>query len=106
MQIQGHAQVLIDMVDFEMKLQKTADAGRFYHESSVLNGPQHTNESGWLNLEKGFNYETIRELMKKGHRIKFDVDAYGGFLGIMRDSINGIYYGAAESSFDGQVSGY
>lgn len=106
MQIQGHAQVLIDMVDFELKLQKTADAGRFYHESSVLSGPQYTNESGWLILEKGFNYEIIRELMKKGHRIKFDVDAYGGFLGIMRDTINGVYYGAAESRFDGQVSGY
>jgi gamma-glutamyltranspeptidase/glutathione hydrolase len=63
-------------------------------------------DSGWVNLETGFDYQVIRELMKMGHRIKFDVGGYGGFQAIMWDDVNKVYYGASEFRKDGQAAGY
>ena len=43
---------------------------------------------GFVNLESGYPYETVRELMKKGHDVRFDLGGYGGYQAIkveMRD---------------------
>lgn len=106
MQPQGHVQVLVNMIDFEMNLQEAGDAMRISHEGSTEPTGNPMSDGGWVNLESGFNYETIRELMKKGHRVKFDLGGYGGYQAIMRDPVSGIYYGASESRKDGQAAGY
>ena len=62
-------------------------------------------DGGILNLETGFSYETIRALMRKGHKIQFANGPYGGYQAIMRDE-NGVYWGASESRKDGQAAGY
>ena len=57
-------------------------------------------------LESGFPYESIRELMRRGHQVKWDLGGYGGYQAILYDVKNGVYYGASESRKDGQAAGY
>ncbi|MBS4062326.1 MAG: gamma-glutamyltransferase [Bacteroidetes bacterium] len=106
MQPQGHVQVLVNLIDFGMNLQEAGDAGRISHEGSTEPTGNPMTDGGWVNLESGFNYEIIRELMKMGHRIKFDVGGYGGYQAILRDLKTGVYYGASESRKDGQAAGF
>lgn len=51
-----------------------------------------------------FDYENIRDLMRKGHRVRFSLGIYADYQAIMRK--NGVYYGASESRKDGQAAGY
>ncbi len=106
MQPQGHVQILVNLIDFEMNIQEAGDATRICHESSGEPTGNPMSDGGWLNLESGFNYEIIRNLMKAGHRVKFDVGSYGGYQAIMRHPVSGVYFGASESQKDGQAAGF
>ncbi len=106
MQPQGHTQIVCNLIDFGMNLQEAGDAPRISHEgSSEPTGEKMTN-GGVVSLESGFDYETIRELMSKGHYIRFEKGPYGGYQAILYDSKNKVYYGASESRKDGQAAGY
>lgn len=106
MQPQGHAQIVINLIDFDMNLQEAGDAPRMQHIGSTEpTGGKMTN-GGQVLLESGFEYETIRTLMSKGHRVGFGLGSYGGYQAIMYDSKNKIYYGASESRKDGHAAGY
>ena len=105
MQPQGHAQIVINMIDFGMDIQEAGDAPRIHHtESSEPTGEKMTN-GGVLNLESGFSYATIRQLMRMGHKIQFANGPYGGYQAI-RIKENGVYWGASESRKDGHAAGY
>lgn len=105
-QPQGHAQIVVNLIDFGMNLQEAGDAPRIRHSgSSQPTGSKMTN-GGTLNMESGFDYRTIRELRKKGHRISFGVGIYGGYQAIGIDLENRVYTGASESRKDGQAAGY
>ena len=109
MQPQGHVQIVLNLVDFGMNLQEAGDAPRIYHTgSSEPTGAATMVDGGTLQLESGFSAETVRELMKRGHRIGYDLGGYGGYQAIMRErSGDGfVYYGASESRKDGQAAGY
>jgi gamma-glutamyltranspeptidase/glutathione hydrolase len=105
-QPQGHAQIVVNVVDFGMNLQEAGDAPRMRHRgSSQPTGSVMTN-GGTLYLESGFAPETLRELSKKGHRIGFGVGMFGGYQAIGVDLENKVYTGASESRKDGQAAGY
>lgn len=105
-QPQGHAQVVVNMVDFGMNVQEAGDAPRMRHTgSSQPTGSKMTN-GGILNLESGFDYKTIRNLEERGHRVNFAVGIYGGYQGIRYDAENKVYLGGSESRKDGQAAGY
>ena len=105
-QPQGHAQIVVNVVDFGMNLQEAGDAPRMRHRgSSQPTGSKMTN-GGTLYLESGFPAETLRELRKKGHRIGFGVGMFGGYQAIGVDLENKVYSGASESRKDGQAAGY
>ncbi|MFW5720808.1 MAG: gamma-glutamyltransferase [Bacteroidota bacterium] len=106
MQPQGHAQIIVNMIDFGMNLQEAGDAPRIRHGGSSQPTGEQMNDGGTLHLETGIDYEVIRELAKKGHKIIFDIGGYGGYQAIMYDEKNGVYYGASESRKDGQAAGY
>lgn len=106
MQPQGHAQIVVNLIDFGMNLQEAGDAPRIYHTGSSEPTGQQMEDGGILMLESGFPYETIRELMEKGHRIQWAVGPYGGYQAIMWDPVNKVFYGASESRKDGQAAGY
>lgn len=105
MQPQGHAQIVINMVDFGMDIQAAGDAPRIHHTGSSEPTDEVMNDGGILNLETGFPYSTIRALMRKGHKIQFANGPYGGYQAIMRAE-NGVYWGASESRKDGHAAGY
>ena len=106
MQPQGHVQIVVNIIDFGMNLQEAGDAPRMQHLGSSEPTGEKMTDGGTLVLESGIDYEVIRELLKKGHKIAYDLGGYGGYQAIMWDEKNGVYYGASESRKDGQASGY
>jgi gamma-glutamyltranspeptidase/glutathione hydrolase len=108
MQPQGHAQIVINLIDFGMNLQEAGDAPRIHHDGSTEPAGQNLpmSDGGVVNLETGFPYESIRALMRKGHRIEYADGAYGGYQAIRRDPESGVYTGASESRKDGHAAGY
>ncbi len=106
MQPQGHVQILVNMIDFGMGLQEAGDAPRIQHVGSSEPTGEKMTDGGWIELETGFSYETIRELMKMRHKVKWGLGGYGGYQAIMWDPVQKVYYGASESRKDGQAAGY
>ena len=105
-QPQGHAQIVVNVVDFGMNLQEAGDAPRMRHRGSSQPTGSKMTDGGTLYLESGFDTKTMRELRKKGHKIGFGVGMYGGYQAIGVDLENGVYSGASESRKDGQAAGY
>lgn len=106
MQPQGHAQIVINLIDFGMNLQEAGDAPRIYHVGGdEFNQPEMSN-GGTLNLESGIDYEVIRQLRMMGHSIGYSIGGYGGYQAIMWDEERKVYFGASESRKDGQAAGY
>ena len=86
-----------------MNLQEAGDAPRIYHRGTIMRSG-HVDSPGNIYIESGFPYETISELIDKGHAIRMSKGIFGGYQGIMRK--DGVYYGATESRKDGQVVAY
>jgi gamma-glutamyltranspeptidase/glutathione hydrolase len=106
MQPQGHAQILINLVDFGMNLQEAGDAPRFYHTGSSEPTGTVMTTGGFLSLEEGIPDVVRRGLAVRGHRLVQSVGRYGGYQAIARDPETGVYSGASESRKDGCAMGY
>ena len=106
MQPQGHAQVVINLIDFEMNLQEAGDAPRIRHVSGQQPTGGEMTDGGELSLESGFDYKEIRKLMKYGHKVIFSLGSFGGYQAIKYDKEMGVYFGASESRKDGSAMGY
>ena len=106
MQPQGHAQIVINLIDFEMNLQEAGDAPRIRHVSNQQPTGGNMLDGGELSLESGFDYKEIRKLQKYGHKIIFSLGSFGGYQAIMFDEILGVFFGASESRKDGSAMGY
>jgi len=106
MQPQGHAQIVINLIDFGMNLQEAGDAPRIQHEGSSEPTDEVMTTGGTLYLESGIDYLQIRKLVQMGHNVGWNVGGYGGYQAIMWDGTNKVYFGASESRKDGQAAGY
>jgi gamma-glutamyltranspeptidase/glutathione hydrolase len=108
MQPQGHVQIVQNLIDYHMNLQEAGDAPRIQHEGSTSPEAQETEmtDGGWVDLESGFSYSTVRGLMEKGHDVRFAHGPYGGYQAIEWDAKNHVYIGASEGRKDGQAAGY
>lgn len=106
MQPQGHAQIIVNLINFGMNLQEAGDAPRIRHGGSSQPTGEKMTDGGTVYLESGFDVNTIRELMQKGHNIEWTVGGFGGYQAIMWDQKNKVYFGASESRKDGQAAGY
>ncbi len=109
MQPQGHAQIVINLIDFGMELQQAGDAPRIHHDGSTE--PQGRvkpmNDGGVLNLEPGFPQATLEALASMGHTLKpASTATFGGYQAIRRDPKTGVYTGATETRKDGHAAGY
>ncbi|MDB4385707.1 gamma-glutamyltransferase [Opitutaceae bacterium] len=107
MQPQGHAQIIMNLVDFDLNLQEAGDAARWQHHGSTdYNVPQMA-DGGYVALEDGFPAETRKKLDQHyRHQIRYDIGGYGGYQAIMWDAENETYIGASESRKDGHAVGY
>lgn len=107
MQPQGHAQIVVNMVDFGLGVQAAGDVARFHHDGSTdPEGGKPMTDGGVLELESGVPASVAEELRKRGHIVKYSVGPYGGYQAIWRDPATGVYWGASEYRKDGQAAGY
>ena len=110
MQPQGHAQIVINLIDFNMNLQEAGDAPRFRHVGSSQPTGEKMTDGGYLIFENGFNKNEITKIMEIGHKVVNENEddymkgAFGGYQAIMKK--DGVLYGASESRKDGHASGY
>ena len=104
MQPQGHAQIVVNLIDFNMNLQEAGDAPRIRHYGSSQPTGEIMQNGGFLSLESGINDQVRNELLKLGHLLKDEKGGYGGYQAIMKK--NEIYFGASESRKDGHASGF
>ena len=103
-QPQAHAQIAINIIDFNLNLQEAGDAPRIVHTGSSQPTGETMVNGGSLSLEKAFNKTIIEELKTKGHIINYQPGIFGGYQAIMLK--DGIFYGASESRKDGHAVGY
>jgi gamma-glutamyltranspeptidase/glutathione hydrolase len=98
MQPQGHAQFLMNLIDFEMNPQEAVDAPRIRHTQGID-----------VYLEDGIPGRTSAALRKKGHRIiqaPEPVNQVGGGQAIYRDARHKLLLGASDRRKDGCAIGY
>ena len=98
MQPQGHAQFLINLIDFKMNLQEAVDAPRVRHL-----------QNREVYLEEGISEETASALKEKGHRIvrvSPPVNQVGGGQAIYLDRGQSVLLGASDRRKDGLALGY
>jgi gamma-glutamyltranspeptidase / glutathione hydrolase len=108
MQPQGHVQVVTNQIDFGLNVQEAGDASRWHHEGDNEPTGEKMDNGGYVEVESGVPYESVRELRKKGHDVRFDVGGYGGYQAIKVEMHDGrrVYVGASESRKDGMAAGY
>jgi gamma-glutamyltranspeptidase/glutathione hydrolase len=107
MQPQGHAQVVVNLVDFGMNLQEVGDAIRFHHSGSSEPTGTVMTDGGVLHIEDGLPADVLAELARRGHKLESEaVGAYGGYQAVWRDPKTGVYSGATERRKDGCALGY
>ncbi len=106
MQPQGHAQMVINLIDFKMSLQEAGDAPRMRHGGASQPTGGKMTDGGILYLESGIHWDELQKLMQMGHKIQWDLGGYGGYQAILWDEEKGVYFGASESRKDGQAAGY
>jgi gamma-glutamyltranspeptidase/glutathione hydrolase len=106
MQAQGHVQVLVNMIDFDMNIQQAGDAARWRH----YGGSEPTGEPGQgvgtVEMEPGFLPQVKEELVRRGYNITFGTGSFGGYEAILFDEQNSVYWGASEMRKDGAAIGY
>ena len=105
-QPQGHAQIVMNIVDFGMNAQEAGDAPRILHTGSSQPTGEKMTDGGSLSLESGFGVDVLRDLVKRRHRLTQNVGSFGGYQGILYDAENDVYLGASESRKDGHAAGY
>lgn len=107
MQPQGHAQIVVNLVDFGMNLQEAGDAPRFYHtDDSEPTGTAMT-DGGVLSLESGVPQDVRQALIRRGHKlVEANGIVFGGYQAVCRDPKTGVFSAASESRKDGFAAGY
>ncbi|MCA8901644.1 MAG: gamma-glutamyltransferase, partial [Hyphomonas sp.] len=111
MQPQGHVQVILNLVDYDMGLQEAGDAARWEHVGGCE--PTHDMKNvdcdtdlGIIEIEAGIPQATKEELERRGYTVEY-VDANGGgYQAIMRDFESGAWIAATEMRKDGSADGY
>ena len=107
MQPQGHAQVLLNLIDFGMDLQQAGDAPRFRHSGSSQPTGTRMTDGGVVKLEASVPDYIRRGLEALGHKVEIaDSNQFGGYQAIARDPLTGVLSGATESRKDGVALGY
>jgi gamma-glutamyltranspeptidase/glutathione hydrolase len=106
MQPQGHVQIVCNLIDWGMNFQEAGDAARWQHEgSSDYDNPKMA-DGGYVEVESGVPFESVRGLTQRGHVVRIGNGGFGGYQAIARDAQNGTWIGASESRKDGHAAGY
>lgn len=104
MQPQGQAQIIADMVDYDLDLQAAGDCPRWHHEGSPEPTGEPADGIGTLRLETGVPEATKRGLQAIGWRLGASDGGFGGYQAIER--FPGRYAAATEMRKDGVALAY
>lgn len=107
MQPQGHAQVLVNLLDFGMNVQAAGDAPRIEHVGHATpRGEPGAVNGGIIKAERGIPDAVVKELQARGHAVERIKTNGGGYQGIRIDPTTGVLHGGTESRKDGMAVGY
>jgi gamma-glutamyltranspeptidase/glutathione hydrolase len=93
-QAQGHTQVLVNLIDFNMNIQEAGEAARIHHASDGVH------------VESEISPDARAGLTRRGHRVVETIGSYGGFQGILIDPASGVLMGGSDPRKDGLAIGY
>ncbi len=105
----GHVSILTNVIDFGMNIQEAGDALRWTHSGSTQptdNLNDGLKESGLVNIESSIDFEIVKGLRARGHKVQIGDAFFGRYQGILKDHEKGVYFGASESRVDGQAAGF
>jgi len=105
-QPQGHAQVIMNMIDFGMSPQQAGDQPRLSHSGSSDPWGDRSTGGGELNFERGFPDAVKLRLAQLGHRVPPGFAAHGGYQAIWRLEDPLRYFGGSDPRKDGAAIGY
>ena len=105
-QPQGHAQVVMNTLDFGMSPQQAGDQPRISHSGSSSPWGVKSIDGGSLSLEHGFDATIRQQLGAMGHRVEPNVGAHGGYQAISRLDNPLRYFGGSDPRKDGGAIGY
>ena len=106
MQPQGHVQVLVNLIDFQMDAQAAGDQPRVEHLGSATPTGLAEKGVGTVEAEPGIAKEVVEELKRRGQNVVTVKKNGGGYQGILIDPQSGELHGASESRRDGEAKGY
>ena len=108
MQAQGHVQILVDLIDFDMNLQEAGDEARVRHDGSATpEGQSAEPRGGKVVVEPSVGQDVVEALKKRGHQVSHGRGSgFGGYQAILIDWKNGVLRGASEPRKDGCAAGY
>jgi gamma-glutamyltranspeptidase/glutathione hydrolase len=93
-QAQGHAQVLMNLIDFGMNVQEAGEAARVNHGGQGLQ------------VESAIGAGVRAALTARGHTVVDGVGAFGGYQGILIDPRTGVLMGGSDPRKDGLAIGF
>ncbi len=93
-QAQAHAQLVLNVVDFDLHVQAAGEAARVRHMGTELA------------LESGIGAEVRAALAARGHALRDGRGQMGGYQGIMIDPVSGVLLGGSDLRKDGLAIGW
>ena len=105
-QPQGHAQVLMNIIDFGMSPQQAGEHPRVAHYDSSTPMGDKMKDGGSVILERFISPEVRQKLSEMGHTISDGYGTFGGYQGIWRKENPKRYFGGSDSRKDGCAIGY
>ena len=108
-QPQGHAQVVVNIIDFRMSPQQAGDQPRVAHAGSSnpwTRIEEPLADGGWVQLERGFDLAIPRRLAEMGHRVSDQRSPHGGYQAIWREEQPRRYFGGSDPRKDGSAIGF
>ena len=105
-QPQGHAQVIMNMIDFGMSPQQAGDQPRVAHSGSSSPWGAKARDAGRLVFEHAIPDPVKLELAEMGHTVSSRTAAHGGYQAIWRRDDPLVYFGGSDPRKDGAAIGY
>ena len=105
-QPQGHAQVVMNILDFGLSVQQATDVPRIAHDGSSAPWGGEMRDGGEVIPELGLDPKVLEGLAARGHRIGKTPSALGGYQAIWREEDPRRYFGGSDPRKDGQAIGY
>jgi gamma-glutamyltranspeptidase/glutathione hydrolase len=105
-QPQGHAQVVMNMIDFGMSPQQAGDQPRIEHNGSAEPTGTTMEEGGEVKFERGIEPDVREQLAAMGHSASGRDGAFGGYQAIWREDDPLRYFGGSDPRKDGAAMGY